>query len=75
MLYIKVAVTIQKAFEMLDQLSPADRQYVLSIEHHRLVEERRHQILNSGLEAENDFKKGVLVAHSDVLSLMKALHE
>ena len=70
-----VTVTVQKALEMLDQLSPADRLYELSVEHHRLIEERRRQILDSGLEAENHFKNGTLKSHTDVSSLMKSLHE
>lgn len=70
-----MATTIQKALDVLDELSLQDRQYVLEVEKQRIVDERRTAIKTASDEAIADHKAGKLKSYDNVTDLMKALRE
>ena len=67
--------TVQKALDLLDELSLTDRQYVIDVERQRIIEERRKEIHAHSLDTEDDLKAGKLKAYENVSDLIKALNE
>jgi len=67
--------TVQKALDLLDELSLTDRQYVIDVERQRIIEERRKEIHAHSVEAEGQLQEGKLKAYSNVSDLIKALNE
>lgn len=68
------AITFQRALEMIESLPEDQRESLIEIVKHRLIEERRDRLARSIKEAREDYRRGK-VKRGSVDDLMRDLEK